>query len=141
MLKFSKALSVRPKPRTVHGIEIRKQPTLAYIEAVERSSGLLLECAQEIFPGMKPKEMLEELIKLNEEGFRDILSRALSAIPRKALEILREIVGAPEEAWNQLSPFEHAEVIRAFWELNDLSGFFQIARSVAESRMKTGLKG
>ena len=138
--------NLRPQPRTVHGIEVKKQPTLAYIEAIERSSGLMMECLDELFPGMKPAQVLDELIKLDTEAFKALWGRALAVVPRKALAILGEVVGAKDKPlWEGLTPYEHSEVIKAFWELNDLSAFFQNARGIiatqTSKRQSTGLNG
>ena len=138
--------NLRPQPRALHGIEVKKQPTLAYLEAVERTSGLLMECLDEIFPGKQPGQVLDDLINMDAEGFKALASRALAVIPRKALTILREIVGAKDNpAWESLTPYEHSEVIKAFWELNDLSAFFQNARGIiaaqAQKRQSTDLNG
>lgn len=141
MLNFTRPRLIRPKARTVHGIEIKKQPTLAYIEAVERRSGLLMECLHEIFPGKQPGDVLKELMHLTNDSFQALFTRALSVLPRKALTILREIVGADQGVWNSLSPTEHMDVIKAFWELNDLSAFFQSARGLVANKLKTGSNG
>lgn len=139
--------NVRPKPCLVYGIEVKKQPTLAYIEAMERMGGIALELVEEAFPGMKPLEVVAYLTTLTVEQFKEIAARLFAVLPKKALAIMREIVGAQgNPAWDTLTPFEHSEVIKAFWELNDLTAFFTNARSVirmmaqAQTR-STGLNG
>lgn len=141
-----KAHEVRPKPRTLYGIEIKKQPTLAYIEAMKRMGGFAMELVGEAFPGMTPGEVVTHLTTLTTEQFKAILGRLLSVLPGKALAILREIVGAQNNpAWETLTPYEHSEIIKAFWELNDLSAFFTNARNVmrqmAQQAPNTGLNG
>ena len=124
---------IRPKPMMVYGIEVKKQPTLAYIEATERISGLLMELLDAAFPGMTPSQVLEFLTKLDTASFKELAGRLMTALPRATLQILREIVGAQDTpAWDSLTPFEHSEVVKAFWELNDLSAFFMNARSVLQ---------
>lgn len=142
-MNIFKKPNIRPKTRVVFGIEIRKQPTLAYIEATERMSGALMELLDAAFPGMAPGDIVKHLTDLSSEQLKGIGQRLLSALPRKALQIMREIVGAQDNpVWDDLTPYEHSEVFKAFWELNDLSAFFTNARSaIAQSlqRTKTGL--
>lgn len=137
---------VRPKPRLVHGIEVKKQPTLAYIEATERTAGLMMELLDNAFPGMTPGQVIDYLTGISTAELKELGGRLLSALPRTALGVLREIVGAQDNpVWEQLTPFEHSEVIKAFWELNDLSAFFMNARNVMvrslPDRTSTGLNG
>ena len=128
---FTKRNCLRPKPRTVYGIEIKKQPTLAYIEAADRTSGMMMELLDSAFPGMTPKQIVEYLTTITAEQLKELCGRLLSSLPEKTLQILREIVGAQDNpVWDKLTPYEHSEVIKAFWEMNDLSAFFTNARSV-----------
>lgn len=141
-----KTHELRPKPRTLYGIEVKKQPTLAYIEAMKRMGGLALELVEEAFPSMTPGEVVTYLTTLTTEQFKEISGRLLSVLPEKALAIMREIVGAQDNpAWETLTPYEHSEIIKAFWELNDLSAFFMNARSVMRQMVQqapnTGLNG
>lgn len=137
---------LRPKPQVLHGIEIKKQPTLAYIEATERTAGLLTELLDEAFPGMTPGQVVDHLTSLTAAQFKELAGRLMSIVPRKALAIMRDIVGARDNpAWDALTPFEHSEVLRVFWAMNDLSAFFTNARSVIEHLRRqtpdTGLNG
>jgi|BioPla2DNA2_1021312.scaffolds.fasta_scaffold89690_2 hypothetical protein len=128
---------LRPRPRMVYGIEIKKQPTLAYIEATERTAGLMTELLDSAFPGMTPGQIVEYLTTITTEQLKELGARLLSVLPRKTLQILREIVGAQDNpVWDELSPYEHSEVMKAFWEMNDLSAFFTNARNIIAKSLK-----
>lgn len=138
-MNIFKKRDLRPAPRIVCGIEVKKQPTLAYIKAAERTSGLVMELLDDAFPGKTPKEIIIYLTELTPEKLREVAGRLLYALPQKALAILREIVGAADNpAWDNLTPFEHSEVIKAFWELNDLSAFFMNVRSALPQTVRAG---
>ena len=124
--------TMRPKPRTLYGIEVKKQPTLYYIEAMERSGRLVYDLLDDAFPGKNPKEILKYLTKLDTESFKELAARLMWAVPKQAVKLLREVIGADEAAWNQLTPYEMSEVLKAFWALNDLNGFFTNARTLLQ---------
>lgn len=129
---FAKKHEIRPRPRIVHGIEIKKLPTLAYVKVMERTGGLFLELLGLVFPGKTPGAVIGYLASVDSQQFKELLAKLFSHAPFKLLQVLREIVGAQENPiWDDLTPAEHMRVVKAFWEMNDLTDFLKSAQSLA----------
>ena len=127
----------RPRPRKVHGIEVRKQPVGRYFEVMERAGNIIYELIEASFPGMTPANILAYFTTITSKELREIIIRLMGTVPARLVAILRDIVGAEDQAqWERLTPNEMLEVIKAFWELNDLTDFFKNARSVLASVTK-----
>ena len=58
----------RPKPRVLHGIEIRKQPVGRYFEVLDQTGAIVSELLDAAFPGMTPGEILTMLTKVTFTG-------------------------------------------------------------------------
>lgn len=131
--KASSVQIARPKPQIMHGIEIKKQPVGRYFEVLDQTGALVMDLLDTAFPGMAPREILDLMTKVDTAGLRSILIRVAGEVPRKLVSLLRSILGAEGNPnWEQLTPAEMTAVCKAFWELNDLSGFFGNARSAVQ---------
>lgn len=123
----------RPKPIMLHGIVIEKQPVGRYFEVMDRTGGIVMELLDAAFPGQTPKEVLNALTTFTSADLRTTLTRIAGVLPRKFVEILREIVGATDNsAWDHLTPTEMTEVVKKFWEVNDLTSFFKNAQEAIQ---------
>ncbi|NCB35986.1 MAG: hypothetical protein EOM58_08060 [Clostridia bacterium] len=131
----------RPKPQTVHGIEIRKQPVGRYFEVLDQTGAIVSELLDAAFPGMTPGEILTMLTKVTNAELKGIFVRVMGELPRKLVAVLRSIVGADDNpAWDELTPAEMAQVCEAFWALNDMTDFFKIARSALQQLIRQQTK-
>ena len=119
----------RPRSRTVHGIEIRKMPVGRYLVVMQRLGGVLADLLDAAFPGQTPGQIIEGLTALTPSQFREIAIRLLGVLPEQALTIVCAILDADLRlVKDRLTPNELLEVWTAFWQMNDLSAFFQNAR-------------
>lgn len=140
-LKPNTVQLARPKPRVVHGIEIRKQPVGRYFEVLDQAGAIVSELLDAAFPGMTPGEILTMLTKVTSAELKGIFVRLMGELPRKLVAILRSIVGADDNpAWDELTPAEMAQVCEAFWALNDMTDFFKIARSALQQLIRQQTK-
>lgn len=136
-LKRNTVQVARPRPQMVHGIEIKKQPVGRYFEVMDRAGGMVGELLGAAFPDQTPRQILEDLTKLTPDGLKALAMRLFGLLPRKLVEILREIVGAQDNpAWDELTPAEMTAVVKAFWQLNDMTDFFTNARSATQQLLK-----
>lgn len=136
-LKRNTVQVARPRAQVIHGIEIKKQPVGRYFEVMDRAGGIVVELLEAAFPGQTPRSILEDLTRMTPEGLKALAVRLFGLLPRKLVEILREIVGAQDNpAWDELTPAEMTQVVKAFWQLNDLTDFFMSARSAAQQLLK-----
>jgi len=119
----------RPRHRTVHGIEIRKMPVGRYLDVMQRLGGVLADLLDAAFPGQTPGQIIEGLTALTPSQFREVAIRLLGVLPEQALTIVCAILDADLRlVKDRLTPNELLEVWTAFWQMNDLSAFFQNAR-------------
>ena len=140
-LKPNSVQLARPKPQTVHGIEIRKQPVGRYFEVLDRAGAIVSELLDAAFPGMTPGEILTMLTKVTNAELKGIFVRVMGELPRKLVAVLRSIVGADDNpAWDELTPAEMAQVCEAFWAMNDMTDFFKIARSALQQLIRQQTK-
>ena len=63
-------------------------------------------------------------------------TRLLAVVPEEIMRLLSELLDIPrerllEDSPEALSPKELLEIISAFWDLNDMTDFFGIARRLA----------
>lgn len=127
----------RPKAEVLYGIELKRQPVGRYFEVLDQTGAIVMELLDTAFPGMEPKQILNQLTTIDSTQLRELLVRVAGAVPRKLVSILRAIVGAENNPnWDELTPAEMTQVVKAFWELNDMSAFFENARSAAQQLLR-----
>ena len=129
MPKTSEKLSL-PKTKTIHGVEIRKMPCGKYFEALQTLKDL-------------PEDFLKELsdneqeFKLSEmftmENIMTLVTRLLIILPDFTFKFLSKLMDVDEETMkNELTPKELLDVVKAFWELNELESFFDQMKSIVD---------
>lgn len=129
MPKTSEKLSL-PKTKTIHGVEIRKMPCGKYFEALQTLKDL-------------PEDFLKELsdneqeFKLSEmftmENIMTLVTRLLIILPDFTFKFLSKLMDVDEETMkNELTPKELLDIVKAFWELNELESFFDQMKSIVD---------
>ena len=125
-----------PKDRTIYGVRVRKLPIGKYIRLLHAAEELPQLLIGKAFPGQNIGEIMRYLKNLNKDNFVDLITRLLAVVPEELMKLLSELLDIPQERLLEdvpeaLSPKELIEIISAFWELNDMSNFFVIARRLA----------
>ena len=128
----------RPRTREIHGVTIKKMPVGRYLDVMQGMGGILADLLDAAFPGKTPGQIIQDLTVLKPSEFRDIAVRLLAVLPDEALRIISSILGADLKfVREQLTPNELIQVWAAFWEMNDLSSFFQSVRKVLPAALST----
>ena len=138
-----------PKSKTLYGVEIKKVPIGRYLDVLEGNEGLPAELLEKLFPGKDIQNVLDFFIRLDKDGLSEFLSRALTVLPRELLRLLSELYDIDEgrlldsRCADPITPFELTEIIKSFWELNDMSAFFKTVLAVIPglTARKTGSSG
>ena len=145
---FKKVSSLKisaPKDKTLYGVRVRKLPIGKYIRLLHAAEELPQLLIGKAFPGQNIGEIMRYLKNLNKDNFIDLITRLLAVVPEELMKLVSELLDIPQERLLEdtpyaLSPKELLEIISEFWELNDMSDFFGIARRLA-GQLKAGTSG
>lgn len=140
-----------PKSYELYGVTIRKLPIAKYIAVLREVNDLPSLLLGELFPeGSNLNDSLERLQNLDRSTTLALIGRLLKVVPEEFCKILSQLLNIPEERLldvnckNPLSLSELAEIIEAFWKVNDMSDFFMTVQSMsrkatpARSKANTG---
>ncbi|MDD2649317.1 MAG: hypothetical protein PHI27_08790 [Eubacteriales bacterium] len=120
----------------VHGITVKKAAIGRYLDIQKRLPGIVMEVIDAAFPGEKPAEALESLMKAGRDdgALRELITRLIAVVPEKAVQLLCELIGANYKfVCENLSPNELLDVLKAFWKLNDYTDFFEGVRKAGQA--------
>ena len=120
----------------LHGVTIQEQTTGAYLEIIRKLGAILYDIFDAVFPKQTPGQVFTELMTITPDGFRDMLLRIVAIAPDKAIEILASIIGTTADHLRGLPPYKLAQVCSAFWKVNNLSDFFQMARGALSPALR-----
>ncbi len=120
--KSSEKLSL-PKKKTIHGVEVRKMPCGKYFEALQTLKDL-------------PEDFIKELsdngqdFKLSEmftiENIMDLVVKLIIILPDFTFRFLSALMDIDEDKLkNEITPKELLDIVKEFWELNELESFFE----------------
>ncbi len=134
-----------PKEKNLYGVCIRKLPIAKYISFLRAAEELPQILIGKMFPDTGVNGIVEYLKGLDKDKVFDLLTRLLAVVPEELMGLLSELLDIPKERLTEdtpssLSLAELLEIISAFWELNDMSGFFVTARRLA-GKMKAATIG
>lgn len=132
----------RPKGRIVHGIYVDKAPIGRYLDLTKRLPNIVMEVLDATFPDMKPDEILALLSSANgnPQVIRDLMTRLISVMPEKLIDVLCDLLKCDKKRVLALTPAELMDVVEAFWQMNDYTDFFQHVRK-AETVMRIRQNG
>lgn len=126
-----------PRCRELYGVKIVKLPIARYVSALSTMENLPHIIASELLPETESiEELLEKLTAADSETIETVTVKLITTIPKELCRLLSELLDIPEERLldknckNPLLPNELAEIITAFWEVNDMSDFFGNVRKL-----------
>ncbi len=126
MTKTSESISLA-KTKTVHGVEIRKMPCGKYFEALQTLKDLPEDFIQAISADGEFK--LSEMFSM--ENIMTLMTRLLIILPDFTFKFLSKLMDIDEETMrNEITPKELLDIVKEFWELNELQSFFDQAKSI-----------
>jgi hypothetical protein len=116
-----------PKSKNVHGIEIKKLPLGAYLDAIDSIKNLPEILLHNSFPGMTPDEVLIKFKTLDQDMLIEVAGNLLASVPEQALRFVAKLIGTeyetlrndPEIGLNGIK-----DIIVEFWKINDMGSFF-----------------
>lgn len=140
-----------PKAYTLYGVTITKLPIAKYIAVLREINDLPSLLLGELLPDNGNLiDLLENLQSFDRSTILSLCGRLLKVVPEEFCKILSQLLNIPEERLldvdckNPLSLSELAEIIEAFWKVNDMSDFLMTVQSMskkatpARSKANTG---
>ncbi len=137
-----------PKSKVVHGIEVRKLPLGAYLDAIDSIKNIPEILLSKSFPGLTPDQVLAKMKKMDQDMLIEAAGNLLVAVPEQALRFISALIGVeydrlrddPEIGLNGIK-----EIIVEFWKINDMGSFFSdvwraLQGSSLMKQMSTGSK-
>ena len=133
-----------PKAYTLYGVAVRKLPIAKYIAVLREVDDLPSLLLGELFPeGGSLNDILVQLQNFDKSTTLTLVGRLLKVVPEEFCRILSQLLDIPEERLldvnceNPLSLSELAEIIEAFWKVNDMSDFLMTVQSLSRRAAPT----
>lgn len=139
MPKTSEDLSLK-KSKKIHGVEIKKMPCGKYFEALQTLKDLPEDFIKEVTDNGQ-EFVLSELFTT--ENIIKATIRLMTILPDFTFNFLSKLMGIDEDIMrNNLTPKELVDIVKEFWQLNELESFFDQTKSIM-SKVATifGFKG
>lgn len=128
-----------PKPYELHGVRIYKLPIAKYIAVLREIENLPALLLDDIYPNIdNAAELIDKLTRLDRKEILSIVGHLLATVPEQCCRILSELLDIQSErlldvdCQNALSLNDLLDIIIAFIEINDMSGFFQNVQSLKQ---------
>lgn len=123
-----------PIENELHGVKIRKLPNGQYIKALNTVQNL----PQLIIKGCFPGQELDEIVtfftdpnNINTDNILAIAGKLLTVVPEQFLKLVSVLLDIPiEKLTDGLTPNETLEILKAYWEVNDMSPFFENLKKI-----------
>ncbi|MGE5494616.1 MAG: hypothetical protein ACM3S4_04875 [Burkholderiales bacterium] len=131
-----------PKSKTVHGIEVKKVPVGKYLSAIRELEELPAAIISDLFPSKKFGDIMAELVELTDESLIRIATRLLVIAPEYVVNALAIIIDVDKDLIkNTLTPKELCDVVKTYWELNDMTDFFGTVSGLIKAKLPTLISG
>jgi len=135
-----------PLTKTIHGIEIKKLPLGAYLDAIDSIKNLPDILIKNVFPGSTPDQVLKKLQSLNADMLLEMAAGLLVTVPEQSLRFISRLIGVEYERLRDdqaIGLNGLKDILKEFWEINDMSSFFKdVGQALKSSQlMKQMLNG
>lgn len=106
----------------INGVEIKKMPCGKYFEALQTLKHLPEDFIKELSDN-KEDFKLSEMFTI--ENIMSLVAKLMIVTPKFLFSFLSEILDIDEDILrDELTPLEVLEVVKKFWEINELESFF-----------------
>lgn len=124
-----------PKERVLYGVTIKKLPIAKYIKVLRTMEELPSILLGKAFPGQNLTDVFTYFKSISKDDVAVLLGRLMTVVPEELCSILSELLDIPKERLlgegpDALSLTELTQIIKAFWDANDMTAFFVTARQL-----------
>lgn len=117
-----------PKAKTIYGVEIEKKPCGKYFEALQTLKDLPEDFIKELSDNGQDFELSE---MFTVENIMTLITRLLIILPDFTFNFLSKLMEIDRDVLeNQLTPKEVLDIIKEFWEINELESFFDQVKPI-----------
>lgn len=129
MAKTSESLSL-DKIVKMHGVEIKKMPCGKYFEALQTLKDLPEDFVKELFED-KQDITLSEMLTV--ENIMNLVTKLMIIAPKFLFSFLSKLLDIDEKILKDtLGPTELLEIVKKFWEINNLESFFDQMKPIIQ---------
>lgn len=122
MTKSKESLSLDEEVE-LHGVVIKKMPNGQYLKALELIKKLPESFMKELMEG-KTDIKLSDMFDI--QNIATLIGTLLTVAPSFTIRFLAKLLDIKESIIeNDLTPLETIEIVEKFWEINNLTSFFQ----------------
>jgi hypothetical protein len=129
-----------PKSKNIHGIEIKKLPLGAYLDAIDSIKNLPEILLEKSFPGLTPDQVLSKFKSMDQDMLIQVASNLLVTVPEQALRFMSKLIGTEYEILRNdpaIGLNGIKDIIREFWKINNMQSFFSdVWKALQGSLMK-----
>lgn len=131
-----------PKPKMVHGIEIKKVPIGQYIRAMKEMEEIPRLIVEECFPDKSAADIIAMFTTIDQGVLIALIGKLLVVLPGHIVEALCSIIGIDvDTAMNKLTPKELMDIVKEYWKMNDMSDFFGNVWGLIKAKLPTLITG
>lgn len=122
MAKSKESLSLDEEVE-LHGVVIKKMPNGQYLKALELIKKLPESFMKELMEG-RTDIKLSDMFDI--QNIATLIGSLLTVAPSFTIRFLAKLLDIKESVIeNELTPLETIEIVEKFWEINNLTSFFQ----------------
>lgn len=122
MTKSKESLSLDEEVE-LHGVVIKKMPNGQYLKALELIKKLPESFMKELMEG-RTDIKLSDMFDI--QNIATLIGTLLTVAPSFTIRFLAKLLDIKESVIeNELTPLETIEIVEKFWEINNLTSFFQ----------------
>ena len=140
-----KSLNVSiPDTRVLHGVTIKRLPVGKYVKVMKVLENIPKEILTTLYPNLSFESAFSGLLKADADSTVDFILDFIVKIPERAMRLLSELldidISLLLDTEAGLTLTELAEIIAAFVNMNDMTGFFKVVRRLTNrpTARKTG---
>lgn len=115
----------------LHGVVIKKMPNGQYLKALELIKKLPESFMKELMEGRTDLKLSD---MFDVENIATLIGSLLTVAPSFTIRFLAKLLDVKENVIeNELTPLETIEIVEKFWEINNLTSFFQKMKPIMKN--------
>ena len=120
----------------LHGVVIKKMPNGQYLKALELIKKLPESFMKELMEG-RTDIKLSDMFDI--QNIATLIGSLLTVAPSFTIRFLSKLLDIKESVIeNELTPLETIEIVEKFWEINNLTSFFQKMKPIMKNMTAIG---
>lgn len=107
----------------LHGVVIRKMPNGQYLKALEMIKEMPETFVKELMEGRTDLKLSD---MFDTQNIAMLMGTLLTSVPEFTIKFIAKLLNISEKILkDDVTPLETIEIVEKFWEINNLTSFFQ----------------